>query len=114
MRFVVDECTGPAVAKWLKAGGHYVFSVFDNAKGIPDEEVLAIALAEERILITNDKDFGEMIFPERLDHRGVIFLRLADERSVGKITVLKQVLDNYSDRLFNRFVTATETKIRFA
>lgn len=50
MRFLVDECTGPAVAKWLKADGHDVFSVFDNAKGIPDNEVLAIAVAEERII----------------------------------------------------------------
>ncbi len=114
MRFLVDECTGPAVAKWLKAEGHEVFSVFDQAQGIDDAEVLTIAVAEERILITNDKDFGEMIFRERLDHRGVIFLRLSDERSTNKIAVLKLVLDNYSDRLSNRFVTATETKIRFA
>ena len=33
MRFLVDECTGPAVAEWLHAQGHEVFSVYDSARG---------------------------------------------------------------------------------
>lgn len=114
MLFLVDECTGPAVAKWLRAEGHEVFSVFDEAKGIKDEDVLHIARNEGRTLITNDKDFGEMIFRERLEHCGVIFLRLSDERSANKIRVLQHILQNYSDRLAGRFVTATESKIRLA
>lgn len=59
MRFIVDECTGPAVAQWLSEAGYDVFSVFDEKAGISDDEVLRIAFAQERILITNDKDFGE-------------------------------------------------------
>jgi len=74
---------------------------------------LAWAVAEDRILITNDKDFGEMIFRERLKHRGVIFLRLSDERSANKIEILKHLLENYSEKLPNQFVTVTETKVRF-
>ena len=89
-------------------------SVFDEAKGILDDEVLNRAVAEERILITNDKDFGEMIFRERRPHRGVVFLRLIDERSPNKIEVLRQFLDTYSEKLSNHFVTVTETKVRFA
>ena len=54
-----------------------------------------------------------MIFREKREHRGVVFLRLSDERSINKIAVLKHVLENYSGRLSDRFVTATETKIRF-
>ena len=59
MRFLVDECTGPVVARWLSSRSHDVFSVFDDARGMTDDEVLAKAIAEQRILITNDKDFGE-------------------------------------------------------
>jgi predicted nuclease of predicted toxin-antitoxin system len=80
MRFLVDECTGPAVARWLRAQQHDVFSVYDEARGIGDEEVIERAFAENRVLVTNDKDFGEKIFRERLPHRGVILLRLADDR----------------------------------
>jgi predicted nuclease of predicted toxin-antitoxin system len=114
MRFLVDECTGPAVAEWLRNENHEVFSVFDLAQGLPDNDILAKALTENWILITNDKDFGEMIFRERRKHQGVFFLRLHDERSANKIDVLRHLLDNYSEKLPNQFVTATETKVRFA
>ena len=114
MRFLVDECTGPAVAEWLRSEKHDVFSVFDNAQGIADGDVLTKALAENWILITNDKDFGEMVFRERREHNGVIFLRLNDERSTNKIGVLRHLLENYSEKLPNQFVTVTETKVRFA
>lgn len=114
MRFLVDECTGPAVAKWLRDNGHEVFSVFDEAKGSPDDVILTKALSENWILITNDKDFGEMIFRERREHRGVIFLRLDDERSANKIEVLQHLIESYSERLSIQFVTVAETKVRFA
>lgn len=114
MRFLVDECTGPAVAEWLRGLGHEVFSVFDCAKGATDSEILWRAVDGRWILITNYKDFGEMIFRERRQHRGVIFLRLADERSANKIAVLRNVFENYADRISGHFVTVPEDKIRFA
>jgi len=40
MRFLVDECTGPKVAAWLRAEGHEVFSVFDEARGVEDDQVI--------------------------------------------------------------------------
>jgi predicted nuclease of predicted toxin-antitoxin system len=114
MRFLVDECTGPSVARWLGDSGHEVFSVFDEIQGASDDEILSKSLDENWILITNDKDFGEMIFRERRAHQGVIFLRLADERSANKIGVLRHLLENYSEKLPGQFVTATETKVRIA
>lgn len=114
MRFLVDECTGSKVARWLRGENHEVFSVFDEARGMTDDEVLAKAFSENRILITNDKDFGEMIFRERRKHHGVIFLRLDDERAANKIEVLSKLLESYAEKLPEEFVVATETKVRFA
>lgn len=113
MRFLVDECTGPVVAAWLASLDHDVYSVFDESPGSADLDILARAVSEDRILITNDKDFGELIFRERRTHNGVIFLRLADERSKNKITLLEKILANYPDRLPGQFITANEDKIRF-
>lgn len=89
MRFLVDECTGSKVAKWLLDSRHEVFSVFDEVRGMTDDEILTKALVENWILITNDKDFGEMIFRERRGHHGIIFMRLDDERAANKIKVLE-------------------------
>jgi predicted nuclease of predicted toxin-antitoxin system len=73
MKLLVDECTGPAVARWLEQQGHDVFSVYDRARGIDDDKVIEIAQGEGRILITNDRGFGEKVFRERRPHHGVVF-----------------------------------------
>lgn len=114
MRFLVDECTGPKVAVYLREKGHDVFSVFEEARGSTDAEILKRAVREDRILITNDKDFGEMIYRERHSHRGVVLLRLDDERAANRIRVLEQLIENHAEKLPGRFVTATETNVRIA
>lgn len=114
MRFLVDECTGPKVAAYLRDEGHEVFSVFDEARGIEDDQVIQKAYDENWILITNDKDFGEKVYRERRPHRGIIFMRLADERPNNKIEVLSRLLELYTDRFENQFIVVTETQVRFA
>jgi len=114
MKFLVDECTGPVVARWLEQQGYDVFSIYDQARGVDDDEVIKIAQDEGRILITNDRGFGEKVFRERRPHNGVVFLRLANERSVNKIRVLGQLLAQYGDSIADRFVVVTETQVRFA
>ena len=113
MRFIVDECTGPAVARWLESQGHEVYSIYDNARGSEDSQILGKANSENWILITNDKDFGEKIYREKHHHRGVILLRLNDERKHNKIRVLRQIFGKYADKIVNHFVVATETTVRF-
>ena len=112
MRFLVDECTGPAVAKWLRSLHHDVFSVYEDARGLDDESIIEKANLENYILVTNDKDFGELVFRMRRPHKGVILLRLEDERSGNKIAVLQRVLVSYSDKLINNFIVATEKTVR--
>jgi predicted nuclease of predicted toxin-antitoxin system len=112
MRFIVDECTGPEVARWLRQNLHDVSSIYEESRGLDDEGVLQKAFAEDRILITNDKDFGEMVFREGRAHKGIILLRLEDERVANKIKVLKHLLEQYADQLANNFVVATETTVR--
>jgi predicted nuclease of predicted toxin-antitoxin system len=64
MRFLVDESTGPAIAEWLTTEGHEVFSVYDSARGMNDDDIVKKAFDENWILITNDKDFGEQVYRE--------------------------------------------------
>lgn len=114
MRFLIDECAGPGLARWLVGNGHDVFSVFDQARGANDEELLIYANREDRIVIPADKDFGEMVFRSRMTHRGIVLMRLDDERSANKIVVIAQLLQRYGDRLPGAFVVVSEDRIRFA
>lgn len=79
-----------------------------------DEEVLEQASAEDRILITNDKDFGDKVYRDGFPHRGIVLLRLDDERAASKVAVLQKLLTSHADDLAERFVVATETSIRIS
>jgi predicted nuclease of predicted toxin-antitoxin system len=76
--------------------------------------VIRRAYDERRILITNDKDFGEKVYRQGDPHRGVVLLRLDNERSANKISVLRNLLSEYADRLHDRFVVVTEEQVRFS
>ena len=114
MRFLVDECTGPGVAVWLRDEGHEVFSVYEQARSISDDAIIEKAYREQWILITNDKDFGEKVYRERRPHHGVIFLRLSDDRAAKKIDALRRFLSAYAERLPNQFVVVSEGQVRFS
>ena len=112
MRFLVDECTGPAVARWFRKQGHDVFSVYEQARGMDDDDIVAKAYTEDRILVTNDKDFGEKVYRDMKPHKGIVLLRLDDERASIKIAVIRRLLENYANRLQGNFIVATERRVR--
>jgi predicted nuclease of predicted toxin-antitoxin system len=78
-----------------------------------DRDVLSLANAEERVLITNDRDFGELIFRQQLRHSGGIFFRLGEESISTKVSWLAHVLNNHRQRLEERrFLVVTDRGVR--
>ncbi len=75
MRFLVDESTGKRFAAFLASAGHDVVFAGDLMPSASDEDVLAKAEGEGRILISDDKDFGELVVRLRKPSTGVILLR---------------------------------------
>ena len=88
--------------------------MFEEARGIGDDEVLKRAFEENRVLITTEKDFGEKVFRSRMPHRGVVLLRLQDERAANKIKDVMRLLASYGGQISGRFRVVTESHIRFA
>ena len=113
MRFLLDESAEFRIAVFLLSLGHDVTAIgHDYPASLPDPEVLAIAVDERRILITNDSDFGRLIFQRHLPHAGVIFFRLKpDATAQEKIDRLSWVLPTYADRL-DQFLVVTERTVR--
>ena len=101
------------LARWLRERGDDVRAVEEETPGKDDRDILLDAVADNRILITNDKDFGTLVFAEGMAHCGVILLRLEDERAASKIAAVANVLQRYGDALENQFVVVTETSVRF-
>jgi len=112
MQFIVDESTGAAVVEYLRSVGHDVLAVAENMPQADDRDILVRAASEGRILVTNDKDFGELVFRNGRGHRGVVLLRLHNESSANRVRVMKAVIEQYADRLAGRFTVATEAGVR--
>jgi predicted nuclease of predicted toxin-antitoxin system len=112
MQFVVDESTGAAVVDYLRSLGHDVLAVAEAMPQADDVDILDQAARQGRILITNDKDFGELVFRSGQAHYGVILLRLHDESSSNRVRMVEIVLERYADRLADHFTVATEGGVR--
>jgi len=78
-----------------------------------DEKLLEIANREKRILITNDKDFGELTFRQKGISTGIILFRVKGENSRYKIRLLQKLLLAHVNRLRGYFTVVTRRKIRF-
>ena len=112
MRFVVDESTGGAVADLLRSHGYDVLEVAAVMPQAGDLDILEWAAREGRVVITNDKDFGELVYRLHRSHQGVILLRLRDESAASRVRVVESVLERYSDRLSGHFIVASEGGVR--
>jgi predicted nuclease of predicted toxin-antitoxin system len=112
LKFIVDESTGAAVVELLRRSGHDIVSIAETMPQAKDDDILNKVVNKNRILVTNDKDFGELIYRSGRDHAGVILLRLHDERPENRVRVTVTLLDRYSNRLSDNFIVATEKKVR--
>lgn len=107
MKFLLDENVEYRLAIYLRGQGHGVTAITrDYPRALSDPEVLAIAVAEDRILITHDRDFGALVFRLGLPHAGVIYLRLGNAPAEDKIERLALVLAEYSDHLHESLVVS--------
>jgi predicted nuclease of predicted toxin-antitoxin system len=112
LRFLVDESTGYLVAQHLSAAGYDAIAVVDVLPQASDREILTYAVREARIVVTNDKDFGDLIFFHRLQHQGVILLRGDDFRPTARWRLLDNTIQRYGHRLEGAFTVITDYGVR--
>ena len=112
LKFLVDESCGKKVAQELQRRGFDVLYVGDVMRGAMDEAVIKRANDENRVLITNDKDFGELVFRVKMQSRGVILLRLGDDAPSTRIKYIRILLEKFLDKIENRFVVVSDDKVR--
>ena len=111
-KFLIDESCGIKLYQALLENNYDVESVTNIMPKANDIDILNYAEKEKRILITNDKDFGELIFRLKRPSIGVILLRLRKNIPVFRIKYTINVIENFSDKLKNNFLIVTEKKIR--
>jgi len=114
MFFLADESCDFAVVRALRAAGHDVKAVAEVALGAADDVVLELASRERRVLLTEDKDFGQLVFAAATSTSGVIFIRYpATARSLLPQIILDLVKIE-QERLFGSFVVVQPSRIRIS
>jgi predicted nuclease of predicted toxin-antitoxin system len=112
LRFHANENIESEVVAFLRAAGHDVAYAAELTPRAADHVILGIAAAESRIVLTADKDFGELCFRRRLPSAGVILLRVKAVSPSARIRVFDDLLRTHADRLPGRFTVVSERGVR--
>ena len=112
MKFLADESVDREIVDRLRMDGHEVGYVAEEAPGISDDSVLDRANQENALLLTADKDFGELIHRLRRISLGVILVRLAGLSSGQKVEVVSIAINKHLNELENAFTVIVPGSIR--
>jgi len=114
VRFLADESCDFAVVRALRAAKHDVVAVSEVLSGVEDEAVIGLAVREERILTTEDKDFGRLVYASLRESSGVILIRYpANARSAMTQDII-DLIKKKKEELIGSFVVASPGLIRFS
>lgn len=113
MNLLADEGVERPVVERLRRDGHTVLYVAEMEPGITDDEVLSRANAAASILLTADKDFGELVFREgQLSSGGVVLIRLAGLSADLKAQAVSDAFHGHASDFPNHFSVISPGKVR--
>lgn len=112
LRLLVDVNAGLTIATALRDVGHDVLFAGDLDWRMSDVDILSLANREQRIILTMDTDFGEMIYGSGLAHQGILLLRMPGAGRLEKIQVVEEIIHRYGDQLPGHFCVYRQGKLR--
>jgi predicted nuclease of predicted toxin-antitoxin system len=112
MLFLADESCDLCMTRILRAEGHDVMLVSDTHQGANDLTVINLALTLSRVLITEDKDFGQLVYASGQCHNGVILLRYSFQLRHQIADQLSALVKSRGESLAHAFSVIEPGRIR--
>jgi predicted nuclease of predicted toxin-antitoxin system len=112
LNFLADENLDRQIVECLRQDGHIVWYVAEMEPGISDDIVLDLANQEGALLLTFDKDFGELVFRLRRIASGVVLIRLSGLSTIRKAEIVTRAINQHTNELLGAFTVITPTTIR--
>ena len=112
MNLLADESVDRPIVERLRRDGHEVVYIAELAPGIIDDEVLETANSRNAVLVTTDKDFGELVFRRDAIHSGVILVRLAGLANETKAEIVAEVCRLPQTELIGSFTVVSPGQVR--
>ena len=114
LRFLADESCDFAVVRALRAEGYDVLAVSEVTQRSDDRELIDQAYRERRILLTEDKDFGWLVYVSHVDASGVILIRFPGNARQSLVQMVRQMVERQGERLLKAFVVVQPGHIRIS
>jgi predicted nuclease of predicted toxin-antitoxin system len=112
VRWLADECVDSGLVSRLRDAGHDVVYMAEVARAASDAEVLRRAQTEARVLLTEDKDFGDLVFRRGQSVPGVVLLRIDPAMQASKGFRLDAAINRFGDGLLGRYVIVEAARLR--
>lgn len=112
MTLLADESVDFGIISNLRQKGIVVVSVLEDFPGSKDTEVLKFAQDKQYLLVTEDKDFGELTYRLKLDHCGIMLIRLNDLPRNERIQLTTEIIETYFDKMKDNFSVLTTKGLR--
>ena len=112
MTLLADESVDFGIINNLRQKGIVVVSVLEDFSGSKDTEVLKFATDNQYLLITEDKDFGELTYRLKLVHCGIMLIRLNDLPRKERIQLVTETVETYFDKMKDNFSVLTTKGLR--
>ena len=112
MKFVSDESVDQSVVDRMRQDGHEVAAVADVRLGMADEDVLHVAQTRNAVLLTGDKDFGDLVYRQRQLTTGIVLLRLSGLSAEAKARTVAGVVREHASRFHGAFTVVTPGMVR--
>ena len=113
MRWLADECVSARLVALLRGAAHDVAYMVEVVPGAPDIDLLERAMQENRLLLTDDKDFGELVFRGRRTVPGLVLMRIDSDDPRLRWPRLDAAIRRFGDSLFGRYTVIEQTRFRY-
>lgn len=114
LKFLADESCDFAVVRVLRAKGYDVLAISETTSRSVDRALIEQARREQRILLTEDKDFGWLVFVSQVESAGVILIRFPGNARAVLAQTLERFVEEHGSDITNAFVVVQPGQIRIS
>jgi predicted nuclease of predicted toxin-antitoxin system len=112
VRLVADESCDFSIVIGVRSAGHDVVSITETMSGVDDEKVIELARSERRLLLTEDKDFGQLVFAATKENSGIILIRYPTFARSTLTAAVTKLLADRGDALYSKFAVLEPGRVR--
>jgi predicted nuclease of predicted toxin-antitoxin system len=112
VRVLADENIPRSIVVWLRGGGHDVLYAAESRVQTSDDDLLTEAETQGYVILTEDKDFGGLVFRDRRNSHGVILLRMEDKPAADRLARLQAIWTAIESNSPGHFIVVTEKRLR--